>query len=195
MIPLVALLISSTPLDPLLAKLDDVTFLEADFAQTDFWALTREQETSTGHLLLASPDLFLFRYDGSGGRVIGFDGATLYTIEPASRQVLLSEGGGSSFLTFLDLGSDPGVLTESSVEGDIVEIVLEGDLGDGIARMEIAFAASDSLPLSLLSVDVNGNRTGWILSSVEVSGAAPEGCFDLEIPDGFEVVMPGGGGI
>jgi outer membrane lipoprotein-sorting protein len=188
---LAVVLLQATPLDPLVAKLDRIGFLEADFVQEDYWALTREEELSTGHLLLASPDLFLFEYEDPEGRAAGFDGAVLYTIEPSSGQVLLSEGGGSSFLAFLDLGSDSQLISSSSIAGDTVEVVLEGDLGEGIVMMEVAFSSSDSLPLSLVSVDANDNRTAWVLSSVEVSRTAPEGCFDLVVPEGFEVVRPG----
>lgn len=191
MIPLIILLVQSTPLDPLVSRLDRVSFLEADFTQEDYWALTREEEVSTGHLLLASPDLFLFVYDDPEGRMAGFDGSTLYTVEPSSRQVLLSEGGGSSFLTFLDLGSDPGLVSSVTTADGTVEVVLEGDLGEGIVRMEIAFEAADSLPSRLVSVDANGNRTGWVLGSVRVSDSAPDGCFDLVVPSGYEVVRPG----
>jgi len=191
MILAAAVLIGSTPLDPLVAKLDEVAFLQADFVQTDYWALTREEEVSEGHLCLASPDLFVFRYSQPAGRIMGYDGSTLYTVEPSSRQVLLSEGEGSSFLAFLQLGSDSSLVRSSSARGDTVSVILEGDLGEGLTRMEVSFDASDSLPISLVTYDANRNRTCWSLGSVDLSRSAPAGYFDLVVPDGFETVRPG----
>jgi outer membrane lipoprotein-sorting protein len=183
---------SSSPLDPLTARMDDVVFLEADFVQRDYWALTMEWETSTGHLLLAAPNLFRLEYTDPEGRMMGFDGEQVFTIEPSTRQVILTgEGEPSSFMTFLDLGSDESVVLESETSGDTVTVSLGGDLGEGITGMDVAFCSSDSLPLYLATVDANGNRTSWSLSHASVSRTCDPGAFEMALPAGYQLVRPG----
>lgn len=183
---------TASPLDPLISRMDEVVFLEADFVQRDYWALTMEWETSGGHLLMAAPNLFRLDYTDPGGRVMGFDGEQVFTIEPSTRQVILTgEGEPSSFMTFLDLGSDESVVLESETSGDTVTVTLGGDLGEGITGMEVAFCSADSLPLYLATVDSNGNRTSWSLSGTSVSRTCDPGAFEMEIPAGYQLVRPG----
>jgi outer membrane lipoprotein-sorting protein len=183
---------TSSPLDPLIARMEEVVSLEADFVQRDYWALTMEWETSTGHLLIAAPNLFRLEYSDPPGRVMGFDGEQVFTVEPSTRQVVLTgEGGPSSFLTFLDLGSDESVVLGSEASGDTVTVTLGGELGEGITGMEVCFSSSDSLPLYLATVDANGNRSSWSLSRASVSRTCDTGAFEMEIPAGYQLVRPG----
>jgi|WetSurMetagenome_2_1015567.scaffolds.fasta_scaffold00236_11 outer membrane lipoprotein-sorting protein len=187
----ILILATASPLDPLSARLSASAFLEADFVQTDYWALTRDEEISSGHISLASPDLFRLDYEDPAGRIVGCDGETVYTVEPASREVLLSGGEGSSLLAFLDLDSDPSLVESVSESGDTVTVVLAGDLGDGITGMTVEFTSSDSLPRSLCTTDSNGNRTTWVLGSPTTRRTVPGGRFALSVPEGFSVVRPG----
>ncbi|NLP04399.1 outer membrane lipoprotein carrier protein LolA [Candidatus Fermentibacteria bacterium] len=185
--------VASSPADPLLARLESAAFLEADFVQSDFWALTRETETSSGHLSLAFPDMFRFEYTSPSPRETGFDGTTLYTVEHSSRQVIVnSEGSCCGFMSFLDHARDESLVASSGVTGDMVTVRLEGDLGEGISEMEMRFTAGDSLPVSLSTTDVNGNSTTWYLSGVTISRLCPPGAFSLTVPPGYETIRPGG---
>ncbi len=185
--------VASSPADPLLARLESAAFLEADFVQTDFWALTRETETSTGRMSLAFPDMFLFVYSSPVSRETGFDGATLYTIEHSAKQVIVnSEGSSCGFMSFLDHARDESLVVSSCTAGDTVAVRLEGDLGEGISAMELRFTAGDSLPVSLSTTDVNGNSTTWTLSGVTISERCPPGSFSLTVPSGYETIRPGG---
>lgn len=190
---LAACSVASSPADPLLARLESAAFLEADFVQSDFWALTRETETSSGHMSLAFPDRFLFEYTSPSPRETGFDGEVLYTVEHSSRQVIVnSEGSCFGFISFLEHARDETLVVSSDTAGDTVTVLLEGDLGEGISGMEMRFTAGDSLPVSLSTTDVNGNSTTWVLSRVTVSRTCPSGAFSLAVPPGYETIRPGG---
>lgn len=183
---------ASGPACGMLEKLGSASLLSADFSQSDYWALTRETESSAGRLLLARDGRFLLDYADPEGRRMGFDGSVLYTVDPLYMQVLLDPSSEpASFTALLESAGDPGLATDSRINGDTVFVDMEGEIGQGISRMSFCFLMSDSLPRMLSTFDGNGNRSTWTLRSVEVTGADPGSAFDLAVPDGFEVLRAG----
>ncbi len=176
----------------MLEKLETASLLEADFEQTDYWALTRETEAFTGTLILSRDGRFLLDYSDPEGRRMGFDGETLYTVDPLYMQVLLdSSSQPASFTALLESIRDPEVPATSSCSGDTVFVVMDGPIGQGISRMEFCFLSSDCLPRSLSTFDQNGNWSRWRLSGVSVSDDAPGSVFELVTPAGYEVLRAG----
>jgi outer membrane lipoprotein-sorting protein len=183
---------ASSPVDPVLERLAGAGMLEAAFTQTDHWALTLMDEESSGMVYLGPPNLFRLLYTDPPGRSLGYDGSDLYTIEPEARQVLIHRTGEpESFLALLEEARDPEVVTMTQQSGDSVVTVLEGDFGEGITEMSIAYTASDSLPYFFETIDCNGNSTTWVFSSFTVHSSLDQTLFDLEIPEGYELLDAG----
>lgn len=182
---------ASSPLSPLLEKMRNTVFMTGSFIQTDFWALTLEEETSSGIMYLARPDLFLLSYTEPHGSAMGYDGSVLFTIEADLQQVLLytSEEPGS-FLHMLERCADTTIAETLQLSGDSLTILLEGDFGDGISLMKVGFTLSDSLPFLFSTTDYNGNRTEYTIRDLTTDDFHPESIFQLVIPDGYTVVNP-----
>jgi outer membrane lipoprotein-sorting protein len=181
------------PLDPLLARLEQASMLVGSFVRTDHWALTMQNETSRGEFSLCEPDLFLLDYFEPEGRMAGYDGERLYTVEPESRQVVIfSSGGPGSFLHRMRAYADSGRVAEVEIRGDSVEVTLEGELGRGIRRIEVGFLLSDSLPYLFSSTDANGNRTTYHLDDLAISSEPDSGALQMTVPDGYEIVRSEG---
>jgi len=186
------ILIFASLIDPLIAKLEESAFLTGSFTQTDIWALTLDENTSDGLLYLAQPDLFRLEYsDESGGGTNGFDGEVIYTIEPEYKQVITytAEEQGS-FLHLLEECNDTSLVTSEEVIGDSLMLVLDGDFGGGINRMEVGYLLADSLPYHFSTTDVNGNSTTYVLWNLQVYPEIPEGTFNLVVPENYELVEP-----
>lgn len=176
----------------MLEKLEEASLLEADFEQVDYWALTRETEVFSGRLLLSKDGRFLLVYAEPDGKVLGYDGETLYTVDPLYRQVLLDTSSEpASFTALLESIGDPGRTSVARTSGDTLTVRMEGDIGQGIARMDFTFLLSDSLPRVLSTTDCNGNSSTWLLESVTVSSRDPGEAFSLDIPGGYEVLRAG----
>ena len=177
--------------EPLVEKMRNTEFMTGDFVQTDRWALTLEEETSSGTMYIARPDLFLLSYSDPEGYRKGYDGSVLYTVEPDLEQVILytsSEPG--SFLHMLDRCTDPAVTETVVSRGDSVRVIMEGDLGQGISVMEVAFTSADSLPYYFSTTDYNGNVTSYTISGVTASNTFSIEDFQLTVPEGYAVVEP-----
>lgn len=188
---ILASLIASSPLSPLLRKMENTEYMTGLFEQTDRWALTLQEETSDGTMHLGRPDLFRLSYSGPRGGATGYDGSVLYTVEDDIEQVIIypsREPG--SFLHLLDRCSD-STLTEVLHSGnDSLVVRLDGEFGEGITSMTVGFTLSDSLPFLFSSTDCNGNRTTYRLREVSTFDDLPDGVFALNVPEGYEVVDP-----
>ncbi len=180
-------------LEPLMTRLNDAGYLTGSFVQADLWALTLEEETSTGTLHIAHPNLFLLEYSDPPGWRTGFDGEMLYTVEADIQQVILypsSEPG--SFLHLIERAADSSSAETVEVLGDSVIVHLQGDLGEGITRMSVGFTMTDSLPFLFETGDANGNLTSYRMRDLVVMDAPVPGTFEMVIPEGFTVVDPEG---
>lgn len=189
---LITSLIFASLLDPLIAKLEISVFMTGNFTQTDVWALTLEENTSEGLLYLAQPDFFRLDYSPeSGGGSNGFDGEVIFNIEPEYEQVIvyISEEHGS-FLHLLEECNDSSLITSEEIREDSLMLILDGDFGGGINRIEVGYLLTDSLPYYFKTTDVNGNSTAYLLGGLEVYSEIPDGTFDLVVPDNYELVEP-----
>jgi len=182
---------ASFSVNPLLEKMRNTVFMTGSFNQTDFWALTLEEETSSGTMYLGHPDLFLLSYSEPPGAAMGYDGSVLYTIEADLQQVILypsREPG--SFLHMLEKCADTTVTETMQLNGDSLTVILEGDFGEGISSMKVGFTLSDSLPFLFSTTDYNGNRTEYTIRDLTTDDSSPEGIFQLIVPDGYTIVNP-----
>ncbi len=195
MIQLLVLLtsISSSPLSPLLEKLSDTGYMTGSFSQTDFWALTLEEESSSGTMHLALPDLFRLSYSDPEGSATGYDGTVLYTVEPDLHQVIIYPSREpESFLHLLSQCDDSTICRTLESGDDSLIFELEGDFGQGISLMEVGFALSDSLPFLFSTTDYNGNTTTYRLWDLITSADYPAGVFSFPAPEGYEIIDPEG---
>jgi outer membrane lipoprotein-sorting protein len=184
--------VSASPLDPLTARLEGAAFLSGSFVQTDAWALTLEEETSTGTVFLAPPNLFLFEYSDPPGKRMGFDGENLYTVDALFEQVILYEGSApGSFMNMLERCSDTTLVCSVEYGGDSVIVSLSGDLGEGISTMVVGYTMSDSLPWLFRTTDINNNVTSYSIREIEIQAVGPEAFFTMVVPEGFELIDSG----
>lgn len=178
------------PLAPLNARMETAGSLAGSFVRTDYLALTMEADTSRGEFLLASPNLFLLDFEEPEGRLMGFDGERSYTVEPATRQVVVYESRRpESFVGTLRSYGDSSMVDSMEVAGDSVTVWLEG-AGSGIRSVAAGYTLSDSLPFLYATTDANGNTITYRLHSVAAGGEPEEGAFDLQVPEGFSVARP-----
>jgi outer membrane lipoprotein-sorting protein len=185
-------IIAVSPLEPLLEKMQNAIFMTGSFSQTDIWALTLEEEISSGLMYIAHPDLFLLKYTDPQGAGTGYDGSCFFTIEPDIRQVMIYPGREpGNFLHMIEKCADSSAAETIEYNNDSLFVLLEGDFGEGIVRMEVGFTASDSLPFLFGTTDVNGNSTSYRMWNIEIESSFPEGIFDMVVPDGYTVINPG----
>lgn len=191
-IALFSFIISVSPLEPLLEKMQNAIFMTGSFSQTDTWALTLEEEISSGMMCIAHPDLFLLKYTDPQGAGTGYDGSCFFTIEPDIRQVIIYPGREpGNFLHMIEKCADSSAAETVEYNNDSLLVLLEGDFGEGIIRMEVGFTVSDSLPFLFGTTDVNGNSTSYRMWNIEIENNFSEDIFDLVIPDGYTVINPG----
>lgn len=184
-------IVSTSPLSPLLRKLEDTGYLTGSFSQTDFWALTLEEESSSGTMHLAPPDLFRLSYSCPSGSATGYDGSVLYTVEPDLRQVIVySSGEPESFLHLLSECDDSTLCQILRSGGDSLMVRLDGDFGQGISRIEVGYTISDSLPYIFSTTDYNGNTTTYWLTGLTAASGYSEDVFGFSVPEGYEVIDP-----
>jgi len=182
---------ASSSMNPLLEKMRNTVFMTGSFIQTDSWALTLEEEASSGTMYLGHPDLFLLSYTDPVGAAMGYDGSVLYTIEADLQQVILYPSGEpGSFLHMLEKCADTTITEALQCSGDSLIIQLEGDFGEGISRMIVGFTLSDSLPFLFSTTDYNGNRTEYRMWNLTTDDTSPESVFQLTVPDGYTIVNP-----
>lgn len=182
----------SSPVAPLLEKLRDTAYMTGSFQQADYWALTLEEELSSGIMHLARPDLFKLAYSDPPGASTGYDGSALYTVEPDLQQVLLYPSREpESFLHLLDQCSDTTLSRIVESRDDSLLVVLEGDFGEGINRIEVGFTLSDSLPFLFATTDYNGNTTEYRIWEISTAADHPEGVFSYSVPDDYRIITPG----
>ena len=185
-------IIAVSPLEPLLEKMQNATFMTGFFSQTETWALTLEEEISSGTMYIAHPDLFLLKYTDPQGAGTGYDGSCFFTIEPDIRQVIIYPGREpGKFLHMIEKCADSSAAETVEYNNDSLFVLLEGDFGEGIVRMIVGFTASDSLPFLFGTTDVNGNCTSYRMWNIEIESSIPEGIFDMVVPDGYTVINPG----
>lgn len=182
----------TSPVTPLLEKLRDTAYMTGSFQQADHWALTLEEEFSSGTMHLAQPDLFKLAYSDPPGAATGYDGSALYTVEPDLQQVLLYPSREpESFLHLLDQCSDTTLSRVVESRDDSLLVALEGDFGEGINRIEVGFTLSDSLPFLFATTDYNGNTTEYRIWDISTAADHPEGVFSYSVPEGYRIITPG----
>ncbi len=189
---IIAVLSSVLPLEPVTVRLENAALLTCEFVQTDIWALTLEEETSSGVLYLAPPNLFLFEYSDPPGKKMGFDGEHLYSLDPFFRQVILYRGGEpGSFLHMLERCSDTTLVGSFDMLGDSMIVSLSGDLGEGISSMTVGYSISDSLPWLFRTTDVNNNIVSYTMQDMQVMREVPPDLFTMTVPEDFELIDSG----
>lgn len=183
------LIIAGGLLDPLTTKLDETVFLGGSFLQTETWALTRESEVTRGSMSLAHPNLFRLEYAHPEGRVTGYDGTSVYTVDPVYREVVVYHGSSpEGFLHLLKNAGGEGTDVQGEREDDRVTVRINGDLGGGIASITVGYSTTDSLPFFFSTTDVNGNRTEWELFDLWTEGSHGTDRFRLQVPPGFTLI-------
>ncbi len=191
-IALLSSIIAVSPLEPLLEKMQNAIFMTGSFSQTDTWALTLEEEISSGTMYIAHPDLFLLKYTDPQGAETGYDGSCFFTVEPDIRQVIIYPGREpGNFLHMIEKCADSSAAETVEFNRDSLLVLLEGDFGEGITRMSVGFTASDSLPFLFSTTDVNGNSTLYHMWNIEIENSFTESIFDMDVPDGYTVINPG----
>ncbi|MCK5065068.1 MAG: outer-membrane lipoprotein carrier protein LolA [Candidatus Fermentibacteraceae bacterium] len=189
---LISSILAVSPLDPLLEKMQNTIFMSGSFTQTDLWALTLEEEISSGIMYIAHPDLFLLKYTDPQGAGTGYDGSYFYTIEPDIQQVIIYPGREpGNFLHMIEKCADSSAAETLEYNNDSLLVLLEGDFGEGIIRMKVGYSISDSLPFLFGTTDVNGNSTSYQMWDITIDNNIPDNIFNMVIPDGYSVVNPG----
>jgi len=174
--------------------LADAKTIRIVFEQTYHWNLTGEQNTLKGELLLEGEDRFRVTTED---QVIVSDGETLWTYSKTSERVIIDR---------LD-NSDNTLLPRqilfqyrqdyrSRIEGEesILDrpcymLVFTSETGDVFFTQIKAWVdKKEWIPRQIEQIDLNENRTVYLLREIQIGMPLEEETFRFTIPDGVEVI-------
>jgi outer membrane lipoprotein carrier protein len=174
------------------AFLDGVQSLTADFKQ-ELWTADQELlQTETGSLSLKRPNRFRWTYEEPTELVVGADGRRLWIYDVELAQVTVSP--------FENVGASPAILLSGDrnvrEQFEVVDSYRADDL-DWVKLRPLA-ASSDftsvligfrgTAPQRLELVDGLNQVTRIELTELEVNPALADDTFELEVPDGVDVL-------
>lgn len=175
-------------------KLTSAKTVKADFEETYFWKLTGEEQAIKGVLLLEGKDRFRVTTED---QVIVSDGETLWTYSKPSHRVLIDrlEKSDNTILPRQLLFQhtkdyQARVSGEESVAGKACHVlVFTAETGDVfITRIKVWVDKKEWIPWKVEQVDLNENRTVYLLSDVQVGIPLDGKLFRFQIPEGAEVI-------
>ena len=174
--------------------LTDAKTVRIIFEQMYHWNLTGEQNTLKGELLLEGEDRFRVTTED---QVIVSDGETLWTYSKTSERVIIDR---------LD-NSDNTLLPRqilfqyrrdyrSRIEGEenvldrpCYRLVFTSETGDVFFTQIKAWVDKrEWIPRKIEQIDLNENRTVYLLREVQIGMPLEEETFRFTIPDGVEVI-------
>jgi outer membrane lipoprotein carrier protein len=177
--------------------LDEVETLQADFEQELWTADERLLETASGSLTLSRPNKFRWRYDEPYEQLIVADAKNLwiYDVELEQATVTAMDETAASSPAML-LSGDRAVregfsVVEAFVRDGLEWVRLTPDL-EGADFTSVLIAFSGNSPRRLELVDALQQVTRIEFSNVVVNPELSEDAFDLDLPDGVDVIGTAG---
>jgi outer membrane lipoprotein-sorting protein len=175
-------------------KLTSAQSIRVHFTETYIWELTGEESSLEGELILGNGDRFRITTED---QIIVSDGTTLYTYSKPSHRVLIDK-----------LSSDDNTLLPRQIlfhyKKDYRAIVQQTESVKGIPCTVLEFHALSKdifvpeirvwidtkawVPRQVEQTDLEKNRTIYFLNTIEFDIPLPPLVFQLEIPEGADVV-------
>jgi outer membrane lipoprotein-sorting protein len=191
-------------LDEILAEMkkagDRLTSLAADFQQTDFDFILKDEETSTGKLYLAVPGRL--RWETAPPRaksLVVKDGlARLYN--PTANQVnefAPGKAGKMGADLLVGFGRSNEKIRESydvSLVGEtedtvVLDLVPKPESAASIfAKIELTLEKKTWTPVKSVFYESNRNHTEIAFHDVVLNGSLPDGIFELKLPAKVEII-------
>ncbi len=172
-----------------------ITSLEASFIQENRVAWPSRTIRSEGRVLFKRPGMVRWEYDIPEGQTIVSDGKNLWIYRPSLNQLMVYPLEEERLLEDL--------LTGRLKAGRDFYVSLKGEDGEGytlqllpsrqkpdLKAIILKVRKEDSIVIEITLEDPFGNTTSVRFTGIRKNPSLPPDLFDLEIPEGTEVVTP-----
>jgi outer membrane lipoprotein-sorting protein len=175
-------------------KLDSAKTLKVAFRETYIWMLTGEEQSLEGELILESDDRFRVTTDD---QVIVSDGKSLWTYSKPSNRVLIDVCDASEEALYprrilfrytkdynVRLKGEESVLEKECYVLEFLASTAE----EYFPQVTVWVDKTEWVPRKVEQVDLNENRTVYLLNMLVFNPAVPKNTFEFTIPEGAEVI-------
>lgn len=201
---LVGALARASRLDEVLAEMkkagDRLTTLAADFRQTDYDFILKDEETSRGRLYLKVPGQLRWETEPPRAKALVVKNGLARLYNPTANQVNEFEqgkGGKSGADLLVGFGrSNEEIkenydvsLVEETPETVSLRLVPKPDSAASIfARIELTLEKKTWTPVKSVFYESNRDHTEVTFDDVVVNGPLPDGIFELKLPPNVEII-------
>ncbi|GMR23948.1 MAG: outer membrane lipoprotein chaperone LolA [Acidobacteriota bacterium] len=202
---LVAAPVAAERLDQILAEMqkagDALKTLSADFEQTDYDAILEDRDVSRGKLYLEPPGRVRWEHVEPAPKVLVVKDKLVRLYNPTAGQVnefktndgdrsgsfnlLVGFGGGNDEMA---KNYDASLLEETS-SSVVLKLVPKPDSPASIfAAIELTIDKTTWTPVRSVFHEMNRDHTNIDFDNVVVNGKLPEHIFELDLPEGVEII-------
>ena len=176
------------------AKLASAETAKAKFEETYIWKLTGEKQSLKGELFLKGEDQFRIITED---QIIVSDGKSLWTYSKPSNRVLIDKLSNSKdallprqILFQYTRDYTAQISGEEKIFGEpCYLLIFEASTGDiFIPKIKVWVDKKAWLPRKVEQIDLNGNKTIYLLRKIEVGVALNKDLFRFAVPKGTEVI-------
>lgn len=203
---LVPALAHASRLDEILAEMkeagDRLERLSADFQQTDYDFILKDQEASQGKLYLKVPGRLRWETEPPRAKILVVKDGLARLYNPTANQVNeFEQGKGKGAKTGADLLVGFGKSNEKIRENYDVSLVEETprdvvlslvpkptSSASIFARIELTLEKKTWLPVKSVFYESNRNHTEIQFHDVVLNGSLPDGIFELKLPKNVEII-------
>ena len=175
-------------------RLASAKIMKVSFTETYIWTMTGEEQSLKGELILSDDDRFRVTTDD---QIIVSDGKTLWTYSKPSQRVLIdvSEDSDdalypSKILFRYTKDYDVRLMGDDTVlEKSCYVLEFQSSTGeDYFPRAMVWVDKNEWVPLKVEQIDLNDNRTIYLLENIIFDEAVSKTDFQFIIPDDVEVI-------
>ena len=181
-------------IDNVQKKLESATLIQIQFEETYLWALTGEENTLEGEMVLGEDDQFRITTED---QILVSDGKTLWTYSIPANRVLVDKVSDSKdsmlprqilFRYTHDLdGRFEGEVEFLGKKCYIINFQSE-ESDSFITSMRIWVDVETWLPVKVEQTDLSENKSIYLLKQIELLKETGNQSFKFEIPEGADVI-------
>lgn len=180
---------------------DQLETLSADFVQTDYDAILEEKDVSYGKLYLRVPGRVRWEHVEPSPKVLVVKDELVRVYNPTAGQVNEFEqkeggrSGGFDLLVGFGSGNDKigenydASLKEETSASAVLTLLPKPDSPASLfAKIELTVDKTTWTPIRSVFFETNRDYTEIDFEDIVLNGELPEGVFELELPEGVEII-------
>ncbi len=177
-----------------LGRLHQAAGYQAQFVQTNRWAVFDEADYAYGTLSIAPPQRFRFDYEDPPGHLVGCDGDFVWTFIPEEMQVLRAgvhhtTGLGELFWAGLGQRADSLATVEADSSGRrLARLKLQPRPEWGVNDLAVFIDLESEEPAAYVYVDEEGNEVRFEFLSWTLLSSVPDSLFRFRPPENYELL-------